>query len=97
MDIEITYLWNALYMAILLAVFFCLGVFVFRFSQSVNEKTIRHAGQLAYRLICKSGFIVLMIIGVTYAICKNEIIKDTKITSDGKPELSVGKKNTSGT
>lgn len=60
--------------------FFCHALH--RFSVTLNDKTIRHAGHLLYRMMCKSGFMVILVIIITYVICTNEINHETKSSSD---------------
>lgn len=58
--------------ALLLFVFFIMGVFIYKVTASIDKSIIKSAGGFFYRVICKSGFMVLLIIIVTYIICRSE-------------------------
>lgn len=62
---------------------------LYRFSATLNDRTIRHAGHLFYKMICKSGFMVLIVIVITYAICKSEISSKSATSSNGPGSSSL--------
>lgn len=66
---------------ILFFIFF-LGIFSYRFSVSLDKEIIKSIGDLFYRLVCKSGFMVLVIVIVTYFICKSESDRQSVIVGD---------------
>lgn len=62
-----------------LLILFIIGLFAYRLSQSVDKSLIKSMGDFLYRVVCKSGFIVILIVIITYFICKVENDKRNEI------------------
>lgn len=68
--------------AFVLFFIFSLGVLSYKLSTSLDKEIIKSIGDLFYRLVCKSGFMVLLIVIVTYFICKTENNRQNVIVGD---------------
>jgi len=60
---------------------FLIGVFTYRFSVSIDKSIIKSMGGFLYKIVCKSGFMVVLIVIATYFICKTENDKRHNISS----------------
>lgn len=72
----IEYLSNGIVVFACLFLIFCMGVLLYKFSSSFDSSTMKSMGIFAYRIICKSGFMVIVVVIVTYFICKNGNVKN---------------------
>lgn len=50
---------------------FAFGRFLWRVPSLIDTSIFKDIGKFMYRIMCKSGFIVIIIIFITYYICMN--------------------------
>lgn len=72
--------------ALILFFIFVVGIFTYKFSSSIDKSVIKDVGAFLYRLFCKSGFMVIIVVLITYFICKSE--QDRKYSKNIHDESS---------
>jgi len=60
------------------------GRFLWRVPTLLDSSMMKELGKFIYRIMCKSGFIVIVIIMITYYICSNSptLMHSAKVKGD---------------
>lgn len=92
MNIEYV-IYTAVGIIMLILALLSLGRFLWRVPSLIDSSVFKDIGKFLYRIICKSGFMVIVVIFITYYICSRSPSLMNKNNSSESIDLNTKKRH----